>query len=114
MWGNLLSVPTPRLAQGELASETKDATICLRPNGATKADERQMPQAVAYTAHAPQRMLLRGISREMVDEAIHNPDEAGTGYRGRSLTYKAFGNNRIKVVCTETTAQFIVLSVMWD
>ena len=88
--------------------------MCLSASRATKADERQMPQAVAYTAHAPQRMLLTGFSREMVDEAIHNPDEAGTGYRGRSLTYKAFGNKRIKVVCTETTAQFIVLSVMWD
>ena len=88
--------------------------MCLSASRATKPDQRQMPKTVAYTARALQRMLLRGISREMVDEAIHNPNEAGTGYRGRSLTYKAFGNNRIKVVCTETTAQFTVLSVMWD
>jgi len=59
-------------------------------------------------------MFLRGLSKEMVEEAIHNPDQAGIGYKGRLLAYKAFGNKRIKVVYTETAERFIVISVMWD
>ena len=50
----------------------------------------------------------------MIEEAIRNPDQAGVGYKGRTLVYKSYANKRIKVVYTKTTEQFVVISVMWD
>ena len=59
-----------------------------------------MTKSVIYTAHTLQRMSLRGISKEMIEEAIRNPDRAGSGYKGMTLAYKAYADKRIKVVYT--------------
>lgn len=45
---------------------------------------------IVYTAHARQRMVLRGITDEMVRQALEMPDEQSTGYRNRSLAYRRF------------------------
>lgn len=50
---------------------------------------------IIYTAHAKQRMALRGISDEMVRQAVEQPDATDTGYEARSLAYRRFSEGRI-------------------
>jgi len=59
-------------------------------------------------------MTLRGITDEMVRQALEMPDEKGTGYRARALAYRRFPQGRIKVVYTEEQEQIIVITVMWE
>lgn len=69
---------------------------------------------IIYTAHARQRMALRGITEEMVRQALEMPDERGTGYRERSLVYRRFPQGRIKVVYVQEQVRMIVITVMWE
>ena len=73
-----------------------------------------MAKSIVYTIHALERMSVRKVSKEMVQKAISEPEQIRTGYKGRSLAYKSYGDERIKVVYTEMTERFIVISVMWD
>jgi hypothetical protein len=69
---------------------------------------------VVYTAHARQRMALRGITDEMVRQAVEEPDATGTGYEARSLAYRRFPQGRIKVVYVEEAGDVVVITVMWE
>ena len=69
---------------------------------------------IVYTVHARQRMVLRGITEEMVRQALEMPDERGAGYRDRSLAYRRFPQGRIKVVYVEEQGQMVVITVMWE
>ena len=40
-----------------------------------------------YTDHALCRMLIRGITKEMVRTTLANPVQTGTGYKSRFLAY---------------------------
>lgn len=71
-------------------------------------------EAVIYTDHALQRMLVRGIAREMVEAALVSPEQTMTGYRNRTLAYKSFGDRRIKVIYAAEDEKFVIISVMWD
>jgi hypothetical protein len=42
-------------------------------------------------------MLLRGITREMVNQTVVEPDELSMGYKRRLLAYKTFGGREVKV-----------------
>ena len=53
---------------------------------------------IYYTRHARQRMILRGITEEMVEDALLKPDNVGLGYQGKSLIFKRFNKGIIKVV----------------
>jgi hypothetical protein len=69
---------------------------------------------IVYTAHARQRMAARGISDEMVRQALEMPEERGTGYRNRRLAYRRFSQGRIKVVYVEQEGRIVVITVMWE
>lgn len=69
---------------------------------------------IVYTAHARQRMALRGITEEMVRRAVKEPDATGTGYQARSLAYRRFQQGRIKVVYAEEAGEVVVITVMWE
>lgn len=69
---------------------------------------------VTYTTHAKQRMALRGITQEMVRQAVEAPDEKGMGYQSRSLAYRRFPQGRIKVVYVEEAGAVVVITVMWE
>ena len=72
-----------------------------------------MPRIV-YTAHARQRMVLRGITDAMVRQALEMADDQGVGYRDRSLVYRRFPQGRIKVVYAEEQGRVVVVTVMWE
>jgi len=45
---------------------------------------------IYYTGHVRGRMLLRGITEEMIQKALVNPDKVGVGYDVRDLVFKKF------------------------
>jgi len=59
-------------------------------------------------------MALRGITDEMVRQALEVPDEKGIGYRARVLVYRRFPQGRIKVICVEKQERITVITVMWE
>ena len=71
-------------------------------------------QGIIYTDHALGRMSVRGITKEMVQDTLVNPEQTGRGYESRFLAYKSFGSRRIKVVYAKEGERPVVISVMWD
>lgn len=53
---------------------------------------------IIFTDHVRLRMNIRGISEDMIKEALANPDSTGKGYKNRLLAYKTFNGKAIKVV----------------
>lgn len=66
-----------------------------------------------YTGHAKERMLLRGITQEMVRKTLANPDDVSVGYGGRDLIFKKFSKGIIKIVCIKKKASCIIISAIW-
>lgn len=69
---------------------------------------------IIYTAHAKQRMALRGITDEMVRQAVEQPDATDTGYEARSLAYRRFSEGRVKVVYVEEAGEIVLITAMWE
>lgn len=69
---------------------------------------------IVYTIHARQRMALRRITEEMIEQAIQEPDEIGVGYQSRLLAYRRFRRGRIKVVYVEEPGEVVVITAMWE
>jgi len=59
-------------------------------------------------------MSVRGITQEMVRQALASPEELGMGYKYRLLAYKSFGKRRIKVVYIRENESYVIISVIWD
>ena len=68
---------------------------------------------IYYTGHARERMLLRGITEDMVKKALTHPDRIGTGYGGKNLVFKKFSQGIIKVVFIKRKNTHIIISVIW-
>lgn len=68
---------------------------------------------VIILTHARQRMELRGISEDMIRSTLIQPEARGTGYLGRSLRYRKFGNKYLKVVCEAEGQTYRVITVIW-
>lgn len=69
---------------------------------------------IYYTQHARQRMILRGITEEMVEDALLKPDNVGLGYQGKSLIFKRFNKGIIKVVFIKKKNSKVIVSVIWE
>ena len=69
---------------------------------------------IYYTGHAKARMVLRGITVEMVKNALLKPDSVGMGYDGKSLVFKKFPKGVIKVVFVKKKVHCLIVSVIWE
>lgn len=69
---------------------------------------------IYYTGHAKERMILRGITHEMVKNTLSKPDKIGIGYDGRNLVFKKFSKGIIKIVFIKKRSSYIVVSVIWE
>lgn len=69
---------------------------------------------IYYTGHAKARMILRGITEEMVKNALLKPDKIGIGYQNRNLVFKKFNKGIIKIVFVDKKRLQIVISVIWE
>ena len=69
---------------------------------------------IYYTVHAKARMIFRGITEEMVKNALVKPDKIGIGYKGKNLVFKKFSKGIIKIVFKKKKSSVIIISVIWD
>ena len=69
---------------------------------------------IYYTGHAKERMILRGITEEMVKRSLLNPEKTGFGYGGRNLIFKKFKKGTIKIVFVKKKSSYIIISVIWQ
>ena len=69
---------------------------------------------IYYTVHAKARMIFRGITEEMVKNALVKPDKIGIGYEGKNLVFKKFSKGIIKIVFKKKKSSVIIISVIWD
>lgn len=69
---------------------------------------------IYYTVHARARMIFRGITEEMVKNALIKPDKIGTGYSGKSLVFKKFNKGIAKVVFLKKKSSTVIISVIWE
>ncbi len=68
-----------------------------------------------FTYHARLRMGLRGISEDMIEQAVSNPDWTGAGYQGRLLAYKLFpGRGTMKVVFARRNGVAVIITAIWE
>ncbi|KKR31267.1 MAG: hypothetical protein UT65_C0032G0009 [Parcubacteria group bacterium GW2011_GWF2_39_8b] len=58
-------------------------------------------------------MLLRGITEEMIQKALVNPDKVGVGYDVRDLVFKKFPRGIIKIVFIKKKTSYIIISAIW-
>ena len=59
-------------------------------------------------------MALRGITAEMVEEAIHTPGWTDHGYSDKFLAFKQFPPDLLKVVYTVSGNDYVVVSTIWE
>jgi hypothetical protein len=69
---------------------------------------------VVLTDHARQRMALRGITRQMIEETLQHPECTGTGYQNRLLAFRTYPAGTLKVVYVIEDGDSVVISVIWD
>ncbi|ASJ11585.1 DUF4258 domain-containing protein [Thermococcus thioreducens] len=64
---------------------------------------------IRFIPHALERIEERGLSKELVDEAISNPDSVSGGYFGRKVAQKRLNGKLIRVIYEETSDGVIVV-----
>jgi Domain of unknown function (DUF4258) len=69
---------------------------------------------IYYTVHAKARMIFRGITEEMIKDALFRPDRIGFGYEGKSLVFKKFNKGTIKIVFVKKKSSYVIVSVIWE
>ncbi len=57
---------------------------------------------------------MRGITEEMVKNALLKPDRIDIGYQGRNLVFKKFGKGTIKIVFIKKKSSEVIVSVIWE
>jgi len=65
---------------------------------------------IVFTKHAEERMARYGIPRELVIEALENPDEVVPGYRGRLIAHKYLDSYVLRVVFEKQDDVIIVVT----
>lgn len=68
---------------------------------------------VVILPHAQQRMQHRGVTESMVHDTLSHPEARGTGYFGRSFSYKKFGNKYLQVVYEDVDYTRRVITIIW-
>ena len=65
---------------------------------------------IRFIPHALQRLEERGIPRELVEEAVKNPDEVRDGYCGRKVAQKRLNGKLIRVIFEEEGGDVVVIT----
>jgi hypothetical protein len=70
--------------------------------------------AIILTHHARERMALRGITEETIEEVIFTPDWSEAGPANRVLAFKHLPRGLLKVVYRVEDGDHIVVSAIWE
>ena len=69
--------------------------------------------AINYTKHAEEMLILRGVSQDMVDKTVNNPDKIVPTREGKKIYLKNFGKNYLMLVISEEFDDQIVVTLHW-
>ena len=62
--------------------------------------------------HAAERMAQRHVTKEMIVETIEHADRRGIGYKERSLAYRKYGTQHLKVVYAIEGGVYEIITVI--
>ena len=65
---------------------------------------------IVFISHALERIKERGISKDLVIEALTNPDKVEEGYFGRKVAQKVVDEKLIRVIYEEHEDEIIVIT----
>ncbi len=65
---------------------------------------------IIFIEHALERMKEREISKELVINAIRNPDSVDQGYGGRKVAQKCINGKLLRVIYEEHEDKIIVIT----
>ena len=68
-----------------------------------------MSKDILYTKHAEDMVKLRKISKELVDEALSNPDEI-INQNETKINHKIIGDKMLRVIYKESGNSYIVIT----
>jgi len=68
---------------------------------------------IILTCHARERMALRGVTAEMIEEVIFTPDWTEPGRGDRVLAFKQTSRGLLKTVYRVDGGDHIVISAIW-
>ncbi|KKR78056.1 MAG: hypothetical protein UU23_C0004G0038 [Candidatus Curtissbacteria bacterium GW2011_GWA1_40_9] len=68
---------------------------------------------IVYTKHAKEMLLFRKITKHQVENTIKNPENKSSGRKGKSILFKDFGNNLLKVVISQENSTIFVITEHW-
>ncbi len=65
---------------------------------------------IVFIAHALERLRDRKISKELVIQALNEPDSVDTGYLGRKIAQKILNGKLIRVIYEEAEDEILVIT----
>jgi hypothetical protein len=69
--------------------------------------------AIAYNAHAKERMEHRGISKSEIEETINQPYFIVPSRQDRFIAIKKHDDKYLKVICEKSNDKITVVAVYW-
>ncbi|MEK6860764.1 MAG: hypothetical protein AABY07_02220 [Nanoarchaeota archaeon] len=69
--------------------------------------------AIKYTKHAEEMLILRGVSQDMADKTVNNPDKIALSRDGTKIYLKDFGRNYLMLVISEEMDDKVVVTLHW-
>ena len=69
---------------------------------------------VIYTNYAEDTIKDRKFSKEIIEDALKNPDEIIRGKKNRKIVHKIIGNKLLRVVFEEDTKTYIVITAYYS
>ncbi len=68
---------------------------------------------VIYTGYAEESISERKLSKEIIKDAILNPDEVIEGKKNRKIAHKAIGNKLLRVIYEVDEKAYIVITAYY-
>ena len=68
---------------------------------------------IVYTNHAEERLLHRGIKRELIRKVINKPDKLIDAKYSRKQAIKKINSDKVSVIYVEENNKIVVLTVYW-
>ena len=68
---------------------------------------------IIYLDHAKENLAERKISKHLIKEAIHHPDEILESKKGRKIAHKLIGKKLLRVIYKHHPKAFIVITAYY-
>ena len=68
---------------------------------------------IVYTDYAKDTIRDRKFSKEIIEDALKNPDEIVKGKNDRKISHKIIGSKLLRVIFEEHTKTYIVITAYY-